>query len=208
MTTQLKILVFLFLLGCSVSIQAQYFKGGLLIGMTGSQMDGDNMAGYNKIGFTGGMFVRSEFSYKWGMQAELKFVMKGAASSLVNNSVNSLDNNGAISRLTLYYYELPILLTYRASKKIEFEGGLAFAYLGGASIDKGYGAEDLSYPINKNDYSFIAGISYLINEKFSINSKFSYSLRPVSHQVGNMTIWGTYGQYNHLLELALYYKIN
>ena len=133
---------------------------------------------------------------------ELKFIMKGAAKPLSNN-------DQSIYRLTLEYFELPVLVTLNTSKKIKFESGLAIAYLSKvlSTIDFGYGNEDLSVVFRKTDISWIAGIYYILNEKFSVNMKFSYSLRPVSHFPGNLTVWGTYGQYNNMLDLSLYYTI-
>ena len=51
-----KSIVYIFLIFVTTSISAQYFKGGLLVGITGSQIDGDDMGGYNKPGVTVGFF--------------------------------------------------------------------------------------------------------------------------------------------------------
>ncbi len=191
-------LVSIFLIISTAS--AQYFKGGLMAGFTGSQMDGDNLDGYNKFGFTAGVFANRSFNDFWGIQMELKFIMKGAAKPVTNS-------DPSIYRLSLYYYELPILATLKTSNKIKVESGFAIGYLSKANAVYDSGDEDRTYEFSKTEISWLAGIYYLLNEKFSVNLKFSYSLRAVSHSPGNLTIWGTYGQYNNLLNLSLYYTI-
>lgn len=181
-------------------ISAQYFKGGVLLGITGSQMDGDNLGGYNKLGFSGGFFVHRDFGAILGMQGEFKFIMKGAAKT-------TTASDPTIYKRTLYYFELPMLATLKTAKKITVESGFAFAYLASAVADFGYG-QVIMHDTKKTDFSWIAGVYYLYSERLNFNLKFSYSLRPVSNFPGNITTWGTYGQYNHLLDLAVYYTIN
>jgi len=42
---------------------SQNFEGGALVGLTASQIDGDNYRGYNKVGLQGGGWVRHMFTY-------------------------------------------------------------------------------------------------------------------------------------------------
>lgn len=192
------------LIGILIAISAlsysQYFKGGLTFGLTGSQMDGDRLGGYNKLGISTGMFVRRDFSDRTGMIGEIKFIMKGAAKVTTLNSPTTY-------KRTLYYFELPVTFIYRTSKKVEVETGMAAAYLAGATADKGDGPENVSKEMRITDFSYIAGVNYIYNERLTFNLKLSYSVRPVSNFPGNLTFWGTYGQYNHLLDMAVYYTI-
>jgi hypothetical protein len=177
---------------------ANYFSGGMMLGFTGSQVDGDTYSGYNKLGLTGGIFVSRKFNDIWSMQAELKYIMKGAAKT-------TSATDPSIDILGLHYFELPLLCKVKTTKKIEVESGLAEAYLFYATKNDGYGPIKPIYPINKTDLSWIAGISYLYSEKFTFNLKFSYSLLRISYVAMNLTTWGTYGQYNHLLDFAVFY---
>jgi hypothetical protein len=196
----LKSIVISIFLGIPSILFSQYFKGGLTLGLTGSQMDGDKLAGYNKLGISAGMFVRRDFSDRTAMMGEIKFIMKGAAKSTTLNSPSTY-------KMTLYYYELPLTFIYRTSKRVEVESGLAAAYFAGATADYGYGPENVSGLFNITDWSYLAGVYYNYNDRLTFNLKFSYSLRPVSTFPGNLTVWGTYGQYNHLLDMAVYYTL-
>ena len=59
-------------------LSAQRFNGGVLIGLSASQVDGDTYAGFDKVGLQGGVFVNTKFNNAWGAQMELKYNAKGA----------------------------------------------------------------------------------------------------------------------------------
>jgi hypothetical protein len=185
----------------SVIASAQCFKGGIMLGITGSQMDGDTYDGFNKFGLSGGVFAIRELNDLWGLQAELKFIMKGAAKPATNFDPTTY-------KMTLFYYELPVLVTLNAARKIRLESGLAFAYLFRANSNLGFGIQNVTSQFSNTDVSVLAGVYYILSEKLSANLKYSYSIKAVSHLVPfNMTIWGTYGQYNNVIDLSLYYFI-
>ena len=177
-------------------VKSQYFSGGILIGFTGSQLDGDQMVGYNKFGFSGGMFVRRQLNEKYAILGEIKYIMKGSAKndSLALNSF----------KISLSYFEIPILLNYRFLKKLEGEAGFAAAYLANATRVLAEGDfQDNS--INKLDFSYVIGLNYLVTEKFRLNLKFSHSVQKVSFNLPtNITFFGPNGgQFNNVLEFVV-----
>ena len=119
------ILVFVIVGFAQNSLHAQYFSGGILVGVTASQIDGDQMVGYDKLGFSGGIFVRYQFTEIIALESELKYIMKGAArnDSLAQNSY----------KLSLNYFEIPVLFNYRFAKRFEGEVGFATALLAKAT---------------------------------------------------------------------------
>jgi hypothetical protein len=183
----------------NIKVYADNYNYGAMLGFTGSTVDGSIYSGYNKLGFTGGIFTNKKYSEIWSLQAELKYIMKGAAKT-------GSANNPTSSSLQLNYFELPVLIKAKTSPKIEFEGGLAEAYLLSSKQDFADGTSD-NININKTDFSLIAGISYLYNEHFTFNLKFSYSLKRISYMAHSVTIFGTYGQYNNVLNFSVYYNI-
>jgi hypothetical protein len=152
------------------------------------------------LGISAGTFVSKKLNDTWCIQTEPKYIMKGAAT---NNSAN---NPGTTSRLELDYIEIPLLIKAKTSNNIEFESGLAEAYLVYSKqnfIDN----SSNNININKTDLSWIAGISFIYSESISFNLKFSYSLKRISYLAYNITIFGTYGQYNNLFDFAVFYTI-
>lgn len=196
----LKILLSITLFISFNEISAQYFTGGVLAGFTGSQEDGDTYGGYNKLGFNGGLFATYNFNKEWAMQMELKYTMKGMAKP-------TSKSDPSVLKMTLNYYELPLVLKYKFSKKLIAEAGFAYGILAKAKKRDSYGPLDVTDSFEKRDISSIMGIYYFLNEKLSLNLRSSYSLKPVSHYPGNLTFWGTYGQYNNVLCFSVYYTL-
>ena len=60
------LLVVVMVAGFSIKTSAQYFDGGIIGGLSASQIDGDSFAGYKKVGLLGGAWVRRMFSYTVG----------------------------------------------------------------------------------------------------------------------------------------------
>lgn len=195
----MRLLGILILLSTS-QLYAQYFEGGLLAGLTASQMDGDMLGGYHKPGFTAGIWVGRPIDNKWKYRAELKYTMKGAAS-------NKATELYTFYRKTLHYIELPIVLSYSLSDNLFADAGLSPAYLAFATLNIGNGPTDATEPMKKYELNTFLGIAYQLNDNISLNFRFSYSFFPVSHLPGNLTIWNTYAQYNNVLSLCVYYKI-
>jgi hypothetical protein len=192
------ILVFLILFPLTF-IEAQYFNGGVSAGITACQIDGDRLSGYNKPGFTAGVFVNRVLITDLKWQAEFRYIMKGAVKL-------QKANDPAMFRTVLHYFELPFVFDYRFYKNLSVEAGISPAYLWNATQNTGLGAEAVDYEINKIDLSSIAGISFLLVENLVFNFRLIYSLKPISYLEGNRTQFG-YGQLNNVISLAVYYTI-
>ena len=59
----------------------QSFNGGLIVGPTFCQVDGDRYFGYHKLGFTAGGYANLPVSDHFALQMELKYTLMGAHSS-------------------------------------------------------------------------------------------------------------------------------
>ncbi len=73
------------------NIYSQNFYGGINIGTTISQVDGDNHGGYHKISPLGGVYVRNDFNDSWGMFMGLEYKKKGS------KAVNKNDKGDIVS---------------------------------------------------------------------------------------------------------------
>jgi len=199
----MRLRIILILIGVSLFPKtfAQYFDGGILAGITASQMDGDILGGYHKPGFTAGIWVGRELNSTWCYRAELKYIQKGAAT-------NQSTDQYAVYRKTLHYIELPVIVQYKFSSNLYAEGGLSVAYLAYASLFVDSQRYNATESMKKIECNTLLGLTYQINKNLSMNFRFSYSIFPVSHLLGNLTIWNTYAQYNNVISLSVYYKIN
>lgn len=207
-------------------LHSQGFKGGLMAGLTASQVDGDNMSGYNKFGFQGGVFVKTHFNPgnasaltfqytgkagdttdvvlkpRWALQLGLKYAAKGAA--------NRFDpDNPAIRQNILHYVEFPVLMNYYYHDKWFFEGGLIPGYLT-KSISKVPGSTSAnSRDYNKFDLAGALGVNYFISPQLWLNMRFSYSLFPFYKTQAFSNCRPAYASgcfFNNVIRFGLYYQ--
>lgn len=170
---------------------SQGFEGGVIGGISTSQIDGDTQKDYKKLGFYSGVFVERDFTKVIGAKIELFYIMKGA-----KKVVNGIEE----FKTTLNYIEMPFLLTIKPVNKFEFDVGVAASYLISSSLlSLGYEVNDGLYDMHDMDFGGIITISYFFTEKIAVNVRFEYSLIPARSDPHN---W-----YNSNLNLGLIYKI-
>ena len=102
--------------------QKRVFHGGLLGGMSFSQVLNDGLSHYSKLGLYGGVFISTEFSDLWSGEVGMQYCQKGSKERFSNN----VQYNGY--KMTLGYIEFPFLAKVR-NAKWDFEFGLSFGFL-------------------------------------------------------------------------------
>lgn len=190
----------------SFCADAQEFKAGFQFGMTGTQVRGDGISGFNKAGLFGGFFVNRPTGKIGEFQLELNFIQKGSRK-------NNDPEQGIYDKylLRLNYIELPFSYRFNLTKKIKLEGGLMIAYLITSKEfdENGEIIPDLTVDyFNDFDFSIMAGINYKLSKKLSINFRYSYSILPIRGTPKIDTNRWTKGQYNSVLCTALQYNFN
>jgi hypothetical protein len=144
----------------------QVFDAGLEIGVNASQVDGDNLAGFNKIGLTTGVIANVNFSKNWFLSFELLYTQKGSHTA-----------PGAYNTYTLKmnYAEVPVLFNYNDRNRLLFGAGLAYGRLFGTKeYINGYEntIEDGTY--FTNELSYILSGTFLAGQKKNIGINFRY----------------------------------
>ena len=89
-----KISILIFILNLSFLSQAQDFKGGVILGLSTSQLSGDHLEGFNKAGLILGAFTSRVFSEKISGKMELIYIQKGSKNpdlDTYNNEILHLD---------------------------------------------------------------------------------------------------------------------
>lgn len=207
----MKKLLILFLVFMPQIFHAQRFDGGLIFGLTASQVDGDTYAGFDKVGLQGGVFVNTLISRKAGLQMEIKYVGRGARKK-------TTENDPDIYKLTLHYIDIPVLIYYEVQKKIILEAGIVPGYLFTASGEDNGGKLDKDYLVDfkKFDLDWLLGLRYRFNENISAGIRYSYSLFSIRDYVNtsanysiiaNILGYST-GDYNNYLSFGIYYQFN
>jgi len=203
-----KFAILLFCGFLTLSIQAQNFGGGVILGFGASQVGGDNLAGFHKAGLLVGAFTNTSISELLSFQMEITYIQKGSN----NPTMNDADHPNYLKEdISSSYIEIPLLLQYHQSNKLKIEGGALSAYL----IDGYY--NDLTgklpiYTVNpfiKYDFGVLLGMDYTFSNKLSLNTRLSNSILPIGAEDYNHP--NTYnssrkGKYNSVLSFALHYN--
>ena len=203
-----KFAIFLFCGFLTLSIQAQNFGGGVILGLGTTQVGGDNLAGFNKAGLLVGAFANTSISELLSFQMEITYIQKGSN----NPTMNDADHPNYLKEdISSSYIEIPLLLQYHQSNKLKIEGGALSAYL----IDGYY--NDLTgklpiYTVNpfiKYDFGVLLGIDYTFSNKLSLNTRLSNSILPIGaedYDGINSYNSSRKGKYNSVLSFALHYN--
>jgi hypothetical protein len=207
MTKKFAILLFCGFL--SLSIKAQNFGGGLILGFSTSQVGGDDLGGFNKAGLLVGAFVNKSISELLSGQMEMTYIHKGSNNPNMNDSEHKDYGQEDISSS---YIEVPLLLQYQQNSKLIIEGGVQLAYL----INGYYNDLNGKIPIYsvdpfiKYDFGLLLGIDYRYSEHISLNTRLSNSILPIGaedYDVVDSYNSSRKGKYNSVLSFAIHYNL-
>lgn len=159
------------------------FYGGLIAGANFTQVDGDNYAGFHKVGMNVGGIVYARFDEHLAASIEILYSQKGARGHKEQSSINRYIITKYDVRLN--YAEVPLQLCYFDRRRSHFGAGFSVARLvsvkeeGAFRQNVGPAVNFDDYPFRKMDYNFIAGGSLHLLKGLFLNARFQYSLRPV-----------------------------
>tara|TARA_B100001109_G_C18849007_1_gene468328 strand:+ start:1282 stop:1863 length:582 start_codon:yes stop_codon:yes gene_type:complete len=191
-----------------ISSHCQDFKGGIILGLSTSQVSGDNLAGFNKAGLILGGFTSRTLSNINSLQLEIVFIQKGSRNP---NILNQESINYGRPYISLSYIEIPILLKLNYSNTLEYELGAQWAQLINGYYSDNIGEINSTIdPFIKNDLSIVLGINYFISQNISLNSRLTNSILPIGNEdYDNSTIYNSNkkGKYNTTINFSIYYYI-
>jgi len=189
------------------SVSAQRFIGGMAAGINLTQVDGDEVFGYNKIGFNGGPFVKLMLDKKqrFSLTLELLYSQKGALlknrtyveyiakgdTLLIDPNYPDYDKK-IFYKLRTDYLEVPLLVHFEDPRsKIGIGVGVSWGrlvYIREMQMDysktkMNSGARWLTTTVssgryNKNDWGIMADVKIPIYKGLKLNFRFQYSLAP------------------------------
>ena len=203
MLKNISCLLFTLLLNTCLFAQDNSFQGGLVGGPLVSQVSGDGLGGFDKLGYQLGAYVHIPFSKKWAGKIELGYIAKG--SQRPGNPDNIGENTWGYR---FNYIEVPLLLE-RQFRKFNIQFGPAIGVLVSSSYVFNKEKFEIVNPeAASTDISFMGGIAYPLSDKFTASMRYSQSLVPVRDYVDvgvNPVFDG--GMYNSALHLIVHYRI-
>jgi hypothetical protein len=195
-----------------VLVEAQNFEGGFIGGITGSQVDGDNYAGYHRLGLDAGFYVRRSLSKKNAWQLEVKYEGKGASAYNGFNANQQGPND--LYHLALRYVEIPVIYVNTFNPRFSFFIGAEAGYLFNGRVTDQLG--DLYNIFDKGFANFrhfeiagLTGLFYNVTDRFKVCIRFSYSLTPVMQYEGGVATRPWFRNlYNNGLGLCTFIRLD
>ena len=191
------------------NLQAQNFGGGVILGLSTSQVGGDDLGGFNKAGLLAGFFANKSLSPLLSFQMEMTYIQKGSNNPNMNNSEHLQDYEKP--DISSSYIEIPLLLKYHQSAVLKIEGGIQFANLIKAYYNDTYGEISTTTidPFIDYDIGLLIGMDYKFSANLSLNTRISNSILPIGEEDYNHAT--TYnstrkGKYNSVLNFAIHYN--
>ncbi len=198
------IVFFLFVYGLSGALAQSDFSAGLLAGFAATQVNGDAISGFHKIGLNGGAYVQFGLGEKLDGRIEIAYIGKGSRR-LVNQDSADRRRWG----YTLDYLEVPLLINY-SLHKVCLQGGL----YGSVLLSGSYFEDGADFPIPNPqmrpfDIGLVAGASYDLTERFFLSGRLTtsaISIRPPPDP-GNQTYAFDGGMSNIVIQFMLGLRI-
>lgn len=195
-------LVLICMTAAFASSAQQVFQPSIYAGFSATQMSGDGLGGWNKIGGLIGANVHLASKTNWSASLGIQYIQKGSRAKM-----DSITN--ASYAFHLNYFEVPICATYHY-KKIKFNIGItAGALVYQQLISNGYNYEIVP-PFLVYEFGGIAGFEYQINDHFSAMGRIGASILPV-REAPSAEYFDRYyqkGNFNQALQFALMYNFS
>ena len=202
-----KILALLFFCGIlTYNTNAQSFGGGIIAGASTSQVAGDLLGGFNKIGILAGAYTNLKVKEILSLQFEISYITKGSRNP---NIYESNHPNYEKIEITLSYIEMPLTINLQQKENLGVEFGIIPAFNISATLNSA-DAKNISVPnpqYKKYDLGVCAGINYHITDNIILNTRISNSIIPIRPHTSGATNGWNRGQYNTVLSFAIHYKI-
>lgn len=200
-----KIIIILFVLFYATLSNAQEFGSKLKLGANFSQVDGDNMGGYNKLGANIGIEINRSLNDKWDAFTEIRYSMKGARTPVQDPEGPAQD----FLKLNFHYIELPLMVRYKKFEHFPIYAGLSV----GVNVfnqrnENGIKLKEAE--LLNTEFAFHLGFNYEINDKWEVDLRKSISfisVRDYDFTVISPFWWGRAGWYHRLFTLGLNYNL-
>ena len=174
---------------------SQRFIGQGIAGINVSQVDGDEVFGYHKVGFNGGASVMLplEKKQRFFITIELLYSEQGAyrktpGDTMIYTGKTPIDEKFAYNpkikyKLTLDYVQVPVVFHFEdKTTGVAFGAGLAWGRLVRAQeIESGYRliTNVRSGIYSRNEWSVLGDIKIPIYKGLKFNFRFHYSFVPI-----------------------------
>ncbi len=162
-------------------VAGQRFRANLHGGLNMSQIDGDQLAGYNQPGLGGGIQSNVVLNERWEWSLGLSYAQQGARK-------NALSGNAALRNIRLHTIEMPLMLHFN-EWKFQIGAGVAFNRLIRSRVvdDTGVDVTNL-YLLQDNQFSTLVEARVFLKE----NAGFGFRWYKNLHNLRQDRLSGTW----------------
>ena len=161
-----------------LTAQAQRFGAAFLAGPSLSQIQGDNLAGYDNIAYSAGIKGITYINSRWNVNLELLFSQKGSRDGIFR------DDFFPRQGMDLNYIEIPVYVELKdwevstqnqgPYSKVSAHAGLSYGRLISFSVIDLPNLE--LEEVNENDISYILGLRFQWNRHWGVSGRYSRSI--------------------------------
>lgn len=192
----------------SFGAKAQIIKGEAILGMNLSQVDGDEVYGFKRVGANVGAGALIPFGKKgrWDASFEALFSQDGSYQRPQYNDSLSYEYE-----LHLNYAQIPVLVMFTDKEFISFGAGFSWGRLVGVKEwEHGILVDSTtlnSGTYNKNDYCILADIRIRVYKSLKFNLRYQYSLAKIRTREYSDLSGQTWmrDQFNNVISFRLIY---
>lgn len=164
---------------------AQRFSAAITGGINACQIDGDDLAGYDKLGLTTGLKAILNLESRIDFNVEFLYSQRGSRPDIFNPDYDPDIN------ISLHYVELPVYISLgdwwqEEGKyyKVAAQAGLSYARLINARTFDYYHPSDMSLDrlvpyFNNNDLSWLLGLSYRMGTHWGMSGRYTHGITPL-----------------------------
>ena len=153
--------------------QEQRFNAGIMAGLTASQIRGDLLHGWNKLGLQAGLRGTAYLSSRSELNIELLYSQHGSREP--NNA-----QAGGTKEINLNFIKVPVMWHFKDwyqededFYRVHFTAGLYYSNLISADVEGfAFSADDF----NSTEIGFILGANYFINPHIGVIGRYGRSI--------------------------------
>lgn len=167
--------------------QENVFEAQIITGVNFSQIRGDQLAGYHRIGYEGGLDVSYRISDMWRTHVRLLYRNAGSRNSPFTDVKRSIN---------VHMAQIPVYASYltwwdNGLPRIHFDIGMAYGRIVNTKINFPEWEKDLR-PLQKDDVSIQAGMGFWFNHHHGMTISYHRSVLPLMKNPAEDISWYLY----------------
>ena len=212
----IRIFLFIILSAIAFSVQAQRVMGVLIAGMNATNVQGDDVFGFRKVGLNVGGAAILPFSDHWSMTLETVYSQKGSNHPEGARGMDYTERHDYNQyKLVLNYVEVPLMVHYEDRGWLRVGAGFSYGRLvevkewedniriATTTLNNG--------PYSLNDYSGLVDLQFPIYKQLKFNFRYTFSLVKIRERQYQNVGAGEEKirkQYNQVLSFRVMWVIN